>query len=199
MLEEIRRGKAWNVDLVAGRLTIGKQAYRTNLLGTFASGDGTFLWGWENPSAPDWARSLGTLAPLRALARSPGFPLLGQRLVSSDEADVNELALVCGELAGGHPLFVGVHDAGAALLLITDLDLDPAKIPTAYIAGVFLDAINMTRVPIRPCIERFLQRATYRLEANAAGFVARRAADAITVEFDDLGRLTNVSAALRPG
>lgn len=199
MLEDVRADQPWNVDLVEGSLAIGKKIYEANLLGTFASGDGTFLWAWENPGASDWTASLAKLGPLRALGKKPGYELLGQRLVSSEEANVNELALVCGELAGGYPVFVGVHDAGAAILLVTNLDLAPEKMPAAYYAGVFLDVGGMTREPLRACIERFAQRAGFAIEPTSKGLAITRADASLSIEFDHLGRLGGVTGELRPG
>jgi len=199
LLEDVRADQPWHVDFVDGRLSIGKSIYKVNILGTYASDDGSFLWGWENPAAGDWAASLDRLGPLRALGKKPGFEVLGQRMVWSEDADVNELALVCGELAGGYPVFVGVHDDGAVILLMTDLNLDPATLSPVCYAGVFLDVGGMTRAPLRACVERFVRRAGCAVEEKAEGLTIVRRDASLLIEFDHLGRLGGVSGELRPG
>jgi hypothetical protein len=199
MLEDLREDKPWDVDLAKGTLAIGKTRTTANLLGTFASGDRTFLWGWENPAADAWSASLAQLDDLRAILGEPGYEPLGERLLSADDVNINELAHVCGELAGGFPVFVGRHDAGAVLLLVTGVELSPETMPLASYAGVFLSVADMTEAPLRPCIERFLERAGWKQQKSSSGLSLTRADQSLAIAFDELGRIGAVNATLQPG
>ena len=114
MLEDVRDGKPWNADLERGELKLGATTFRAQILGTFSLQSGTFLWAWANPGSDGWTNALTVANALRARGAQPGQAVFAEASIAAGWVNPNELAYVSGELAGGHPVFVGGYDGGAA-------------------------------------------------------------------------------------
>ncbi len=190
LLEDVRGEDGWEVALDEGTLRIGERTYRTQILGTFSASARTFMWAWGNPGAADWGPSTAAALALKGRASADVF---GARVVAEDLVDARELAFVAGELAGGHPVFLGGYDGGCAMLLVTDLPLDPASLPIVYVPGLLGDLATYVRVPPLPCIRRFAQRTGFAVEEpTARKLIARRKDGTFEVELDRKGRIEGV-------
>ncbi len=193
MLEEIREGKPWNVALDRGELTIGGAAYQVQILGTYSEQSNTFLWAWANPGSAGWTPSLTVANALRTRAEEPGQAVYAEPKVAADWVNPRELALVAGEVSGGHPVFVGGYDGGAAFLLVTSLRLDFKKLELTYLPGIVLDLPSLTVADPRLCTFSFLERLGFEVDETESSLVATRADGRVRVDYDDQGRAVEVA------
>lgn len=193
MLEDLRDEKPWNVDLTLGKLVLGEDAFRAQILGTFSNSSATFLWAWANSGNAEWGASLEIANSLRQRGERPGNAVFQETSIAAGWVNPNELAYVSGELAGGHPVFVGAYDGGAALLLLTSARLDVADLPLAYLPGILSGFGSFANADPRPCVRRFVERLGFSVDPGDRSLTATRGADTVTVSFDSEGRVAKVS------
>ena len=206
MLEDVRDGKPWNADLERGELELGATTYRAQILGTFSMQSGTFLWAWANPGSDGWTNSLTVANALRARGAQPGQAVFAEASIAAGWVNPNELAYVSGELAGGHPVFVGGYDGGAAFLLLTSLRLDVQQLPLAYFPGILLDLPSVTmgdprrlsppaETPDRRtrCTRRFAERLGFAVTETPSSMSGTRSDGGFVVRYDGHGRIAEVS------
>ena len=109
----------WNVDLEAGliRFTSASKTVTApvQVIGTFNSVDGTFLWGWDHPSIPEPSRAHAQLA--REFGRRHDLPLFTTRMVECTEAQAWEFTAVALYLSGAQGAYRG--PAGTTMVFMT--------------------------------------------------------------------------------
>jgi|GEM_PF-6465512 len=193
MLEDLRDGTPWNADLERGELELGATVYRAQILGTFSLESGTFLWAWANPGSDGWTNSLTVANGLRARGAQPGQAVFAEASIAAGWVNPNELAYVSGELAGGHPVFVGGYDGGAAFLLLTSLRLDVQQLPLAYLPGILADLPSVTTGDPRRCTRRFAERLGFAVAETPSSTSATRTDGGFRVSYDGYGRIAEVS------
>lgn len=193
MLEELREGKPWNVDLERGELRLGDTTFRAQVLGTFSQQSETFLWAWANPGSDKWTSSLTIANAMRGRAAQPGQAVYAEAKVASGWVNPNELAYVCGELSGGYPVFVGGYDGGAAFMLLTSLRLDFQQLSLAYVPGILLDLPSFTMGNPRLCARRFAERLGLAVTESHSSMTGTRSDGAILVDYDSEDRIVGAS------
>lgn len=201
MLEDIREGKSWEVDLVSGWIRIGEGSCRVQLVGTYAIGSGSFLWGWANPSAGQWTHSLGHALQLK----ERGGPVFGVAEHTEPSFSIPSLAHVSAELCG-RPLFAADH-ADGTVYLVPDIPLDLASFPLAYLGGVLLEfgeMLGYRAPPAGPAMKRFLERLGFSVseqvdasDEDVTHLHASRGPDRISLRIDS-DTLDNVEMSLHP-
>jgi hypothetical protein len=101
-------GGQWGVDLDAGIITFtNDRGWRitapVQVVGTYNTADGTWLWGWDHPSVrPELGRDAETV---RAFGEQYGLEVLTTRKVAVDEADgwqFTALACYLAQAQGGY-------------------------------------------------------------------------------------------------
>jgi hypothetical protein len=193
MLEDVRAENPWNVNLERGELEIGDATYRCQILGTFAHESATFLWAWANPGSNGWTGSLAIANELRARGAQPGQAVYAEPEIAAGWVNPNELAYVSGELSGGHPVFVGSYDGGAAFLLVTSLRLDFRELSIAYVPGILLGVPSVTMGDPRACTRRFAERLGFTVTETPSSMSGTRSDGGFLARWDGEGRLAEVS------
>jgi hypothetical protein len=184
LFDGVARGRSWDADLGAGRLTIGARRYQAQIIGTFARGSRTFLWAWANPGASGWGPSLRAANELRALAQRRGHAVFDQRSVADGWVNARELAYVSGELAGGHPIYAAEAGAATVFLLVTDAEVDPIDMSVALFPDLFLDFQSFAMVDLSACVARFLERVGFEVMGTDAATHGFRERDGASVTID---------------
>ena len=109
----------WAVDLEAGTITFTSATKRVTapvqVIGTYNSLDGTFLWGWDHPSIPEPRRADARLA--RRFGELQNLPSFTTRMVECSEAQAWEFTAVAMYLAGAQGAYRG--PAGTTLVYMT--------------------------------------------------------------------------------
>ena len=109
----------WAVDLEAGTITF-TSATKTvtapvQVIGTYNSLDGTFLWGWDHPSIPGPRRGDARLA--REFGRRQNLPLFTTRMVECTEEQAWRFTAVALYLSGAQGAYRG--PSGTTLVFMT--------------------------------------------------------------------------------
>jgi hypothetical protein len=190
---EPSEGKAWRWNAEATELILGDAAFSAQLLGTYSRQSETFLWAWANPDCTTWTASLEIARKLRVRGVQPGYSVFREPKISPLWVNPHELAYVSGELSGGHTVFVGDYDGGAALLLITSVQVEFQKIPLAYIPGILLDHASYSLCSPRLSARRFAERMGFETRETADCLVATRPDCEFAAKLDETGRITSVS------
>lgn len=92
----------WSADLAAGTITFHFPNHvirgEAELLGSFATEPGTWLWGWANGSVPE--SSTGAAREVRELAIRPGLQLLAAPKLQVSAETADDLANIAVEAGG---------------------------------------------------------------------------------------------------
>ena len=99
----------WNVDLNQGTLTFvfsdGKVSTNIQVVGTYNSADGTFLWGWDHPSVPDNLAEHAEFA--RAWGEKNNEALFTELNISCSVDDVWKISATVNRLAEANGVYLG--------------------------------------------------------------------------------------------
>jgi hypothetical protein len=114
------RGEEWAADLDRGEITFqfkdGVTAIAPiQVIGTYNSKDGTFLWGWDHPSVPQPLRAHAKLA--LEWGKSNNLPAFTSRKVVCTEDEAWSFAAVANRLAGANGAYKG--PSGSTLVFMT--------------------------------------------------------------------------------
>ena len=192
----------WLLDQDAGTITFGGTVVcPAQVLGTQSDADRTWQWAWANPSVPEAVRRDAEL--VRSHGERHGIAAFTEAEHRLDRSISPELlALVASELTDADGYYRGPTDVGAVFVLLRLPDDAPRRrlgdvgrvVRTLGLApmvlGVALD---------REAVEVYL--ASSGLETVVDGdALAGRGADGatVTVRFDRLGRIRDISTTLGP-
>ena len=120
----------WDVDLDAGVITFtnGEGWVITapvQVVGTYNTKDGTFLWGWDHPSIPGPARAAAQ--QVKAFGEKYGLDVLTTRMVEISEDQAWELTALADYLSGAQGAYRGPTNGGTTLVYMTFGELTITK------------------------------------------------------------------------
>lgn len=109
----------WRADLNAGTVMFTNERYRAvaplQIIGTYDTQEGSWLWGWDHPSVPE---ALAVHAGLvRQFAQEHGLGSLLTRSLHCSEDEVWAFAALANRLAGAQGAYRG--PAGTTLVMMT--------------------------------------------------------------------------------
>jgi hypothetical protein len=112
--------ETWAADLDTGVLAFSfadgaKAKAQFQVVGTYNTADGTFLWAWDHPSVPEALRKHAALA--RQWGGRHDLPAFISRKIECTEDDAWGYAAVTNRLANANGVYRG--PAGTALFFIT--------------------------------------------------------------------------------
>ena len=109
----------WSVDLDAGLITFTSAtkvvSAPVQVIGTYNTRDGTFLWGWDHPSVPEARGADARLA--RRFGQLHNLPLFTTRMVECTEEQAWSFTAVALYLSGAQGAYRG--PAGTTLVFMT--------------------------------------------------------------------------------
>lgn len=111
---------SWDVDLAAGTITFHNPkgwviTAPVQLIGTLVPDKGTWMWGWDHPSAPEPARAHAKL--VHAFGEAQGLAALTTRQIEATEQDAWSFTALAAHLAGANGGYRG--PAGSAMVFMT--------------------------------------------------------------------------------
>lgn len=194
--ELVVAGQDWNIDFELGALYFGQNKYLLQLIGSEATHDNTWLWGWANPS---------DLPPF-VLEDSQKLRLWGQQnnlsLFTEEEHPLDDvrnghtLSIITTALADEPACYYrAVHDGGAVFVSFTGVPADVfAPVTAQRFASIVQQIIGQFAVHHKTLVQSFLyQNGTpYAWQGNR--LLANFANEApLEIRFDDLGRIAGIS------
>jgi hypothetical protein len=190
----------WSASLDEGTLTTGGRTFAVELLGTHSAADGSFLWGWDHPSAPPGRTALAER--VRDEAAHRGVRALQDPNPSDEVVHVMTAAILGVGLAGGDAWWLVPDDPTTVVLLVRDdaLAAEPYDlIPLPRVLGV-AEAVD---ADLRRVFDAYLEAPLPGVPAEADGpdaYVLRTEQGTARVELDGdlLGRVT-LELAADPG
>ena len=109
----------WAVDLDTGIITFTSATKRVSapvqVIGTYNTLDGTFLWGWDHPSIPEPRRADARLA--RQFGQLHDLPLFTTRMVECTEEQAWSFTAAALYLSGAQGAYRG--PAGTTMVFMT--------------------------------------------------------------------------------
>lgn len=111
---------SWDADLDAGQITFRNPkgwviTAPVQLIGTLVPDSGTWLWGWDHPSAPEPVRAHAKL--VHAFGAAQGLDALTTRQIEASEDDAWQFTALAAHLAGANGGYRG--PTGRALVFMT--------------------------------------------------------------------------------
>lgn len=193
----------WTVNLTERIFRQSGREVSVSVLGSFATDDNSWLWGWANPQ---WAGSPAVAAAdaVRAAGDRDGIPEFTTQMVDlSGFADprmaAETLALGAMALLGARG-YIGVSANATGRLYMVVAD-DDKLVPQAEPDAITLPRMLMTGAgllpgPHEPVVAGYFAHHGLEYERTADAIQAHLAGgDAVTVEFDDLGRIGKVGVS----
>lgn len=119
----------WSVDLEAGTIKFTSAtkivSAPVQVIGTYNTLDGTFLWAWDHPSIPEPRRADARLA--HRFGQAQNLPLFTTRKVECSEEQAWSFTAVALYLSGAQGAYRG--PAGTAMVFMTfgEMSIAPAK------------------------------------------------------------------------
>jgi hypothetical protein len=118
-LYKIGSGGRWDADLEAGTITFTNDGLvvtaPVQVIGTYITKDGTWLWGWDHSSVPPPVAETAKL--LLAYGKKHGLERITTRKISCSEEEAWELTSMASTLSGAQGLYRG--PAGTTLVFMT--------------------------------------------------------------------------------
>jgi hypothetical protein len=117
----------WAADLSAGTITFSFPDRTTasaaiQVIGTYNTADGTFLWGWDHPSVPEPLRRHAQLA--REWGQEHGLASFTTRSVACAEDDAWNFAAVANRLASANGVYRGPSGVARVFMTFGDVKLE---------------------------------------------------------------------------
>ena len=116
-VDAVVKDRDWNVDLSAGFLYFGADAYPVQFIGSESASSNTWLWGWENINGfPESV--VATAHEMKRMGERYGLtPFTTAKLALTDTINGHNLAMaVCALSRGSICYYRGPHAGGAVLM-----------------------------------------------------------------------------------
>jgi hypothetical protein len=112
--------ETWAADLDTGEIVFtykdgSKASAQVQVVGSYNTADGTFLWAWDHPSVPEPLRAHATLT--REWGEAHNLQALISRKIECSEDDAWSYAALTNRLANANGVYRG--PAGTALYFMT--------------------------------------------------------------------------------
>ncbi|WP_350275903.1 DUF6882 domain-containing protein [Kribbella sp. HUAS MG21] len=178
-----------------------------SLLGSFSELDRTWLWGWANPGFGAEAPAVAPTLAIREFGERHGIPEF-----TSDSPDLSGfeqpaqaaimLAITAGTVLGGRGVWsTAINEGrGHVYLHVADEQLPRAGFDAVATPRLLINAISVFPSDHRQVVRGYLQH--FGLPYDEAADAIRSTTpngSTLAVEFDELGRIGNISGQPKPG
>ncbi|MFV2116488.1 DUF6882 domain-containing protein [Micromonospora sp. LOL_025] len=190
----------WQLDLGSGTVTFGDDLrYQIQLLGTESHRDGSWLWAWANEASGLPPALLQLCGWLREYGHHHGIAEFTEPTFPLQRADGHRLALLASGLTG-RCYYRGPYPGGAAFLHLDDAPPQiTAPIRPERTVTVLGQVIQGFPVDHRIAVESFLRQQSWHLSPAPTSLTAHRSdGSTLRVDFDSLGRVSNMSTTVNP-
>jgi hypothetical protein len=189
---------AWNADLDAGEISYGEgKNYPVQALGTYSHQSNNWLWAWANKQA-DWPQRVQIQAnQLKAYGEANNLELLTMPSINTPINDVHLIGLIATGLFDASAYYVADYGQGAMLFLLKTDQLVAATNEQARALTVIPQMISAYEMNHKNAIMHYLNAKSYSITHDKNTLTAAKNGNSLTVEFDALGRLTNLNGQIK--
>ena len=193
---------AWDYDVGAGALVFGgKQRLAAQILGTYAQDSNTWLWSWANTASGLPAQAVAIATKLREWGKAKAVGQLTTAEFTCDRATSPELlGLLAIGLAKLPAFFIGRHEHGAVVLLVTSPDANPLpKLTNTAFINHLMGVIQQGEISShRDAVVGFCNALGWQGEMGADVAVISNPHEkaVIRLAFDTLGRITSATTTV---
>lgn len=117
----------WSVDLDAGRITFTSATKSVSapvqVVGTYNTLDGTFLWGWDHPSIPEPRRAAAHLA--RRFGELHNLPAFTTRMIECTQEEAWRFTAVALYLSGAQGAYRGPSGTTMVFMTFGNMTITP--------------------------------------------------------------------------
>ncbi len=198
-LSDLIGDRGWQLDLGQGVVTFGSDLrFPVQVLGSESHGEGTWLWAWANTGSNIPPQALHLVGWLREYGQHHGIPELTEASLSLDKVDGHQLALLASGLTG-RCYYRGPYDGGAVFFHLDNVpDQVLAPVAPERALTVISQVLQAFPVDHRTFVLAFLQQQRWQVQTTAEAITGRHASGSdIRVDFDQLGRISNIGGQLR--
>ncbi len=189
----------WGVDMETGLISFGDRlSAPMQILGTYSYDSATWLWAWAN-EASNIPRELQKEANfLREFGEDNKVEFLTMDEYKMEPTDVHSLGLIASGMFGSSAYYAGDYGDGILLVTIKDERIDDvAYNEQARILSVFPEIARIFAVNHKRALSSYLEAKEYAVTMNNNKLSACKATNSISAEFDDMGRLLNISGEIK--
>jgi hypothetical protein len=200
-LGDLIRERDWQLDLTSGTVTFGDDLrYHIQLLGTESHNDGSWLWAWANEASDLPPALLRMCGWLREYGAREGVAELTEPTFALQRADGHRLAMLASGLTG-RCYYRGPYPGGAVFFHLSDAPPQiVAPVRPERALSVLGQVIQGFPVDHRIVVESFLRQQSWHLDAAPTSVTAHHPdGSTLRVDFDALGRVSNMSGTVDPG
>lgn len=123
-LSEFLGEHRWSLDVPAGTVDFGLgRVYSVQIIGTESRADASWLWAWANAASRIPEGLLRSAKELRRFGERESVQAFVEPELRLEAVDAHILGLVASGITGADAYYLGHHDRGAVLFLISDSTL----------------------------------------------------------------------------
>lgn len=185
-------------------LTIGGRPLHVVLLGTVSKQTNTWLWSWANQG---FASDIPAIAPAKRVTdvadswglwelAEPQFGLAG--VLDTGLGAGASIALVAAPIIGATAFYSADYGAGTAYFGILDPAVPRVRPQAVTFPRRILDAVGLRPENPRSQVLTYASVHDLRVTGDERQLKVHIGGDVMGVQFDDQGRITNISGSLGP-
>lgn len=194
--------QGWDVNLDEGKIYFdGHEGVAVQAVGSFAHGDGSWLWAWGNQASNLPAAVLADAERIRQYGRQHGIGWLNERSFPATFERLHEIGAAAVGLCGADAYYLGDYGQGVLLMNLYDERLKQAYAASPHMRtlGIIPQLVSAFELPDhRAAVRHYLQDKGYRLTETDRQLNAERADGGLAAEFDAENRLSGLNSTLRP-
>ena len=191
--------RPWQLDLAVGTVTFGDLGdFPIQILGTESNKDLSWLWAWANTASGFPPALLERVNALKQRGidedipelTAPGGPLTG--------GEGHTFSILASGLTERVAYYRGPYDGGAVYMLVEGLPDSVFAVPDAPRAiQVINHVVSNYKIAHRPMLESLFEHYGWHLSPGETSLtVSSPTGDALTIRFDELGRIGGMDAAV---
>lgn len=201
--QEVIGGRPFEADLQRGSVTFGGElTVRAELIGTEATGPGSWMWSWANPGGfPDAVTGAARHARDHGERTGVGELTTGEVPLDGPAVGYRMAVVTCG-LAGGYAFYPAEAGPGTLAYLLLDspaLALPPVSLPRVLTVLTAVTASGQV-ADWRRALHLFGGQRGLEVRPDERGveLVHPAGQGSIRVDLDQLGRVADITGRLEP-
>ncbi len=191
----------WWLDLPAGTVDFGQgRVYPIQLIGTESNADHTWLWAWANKETKIPEPLLRSATRLREFGVQEQVQALVEPELTLDSVDSHTLGLVAAGITGADAYYLGHHDRGAVLFLVSASELQSAlKQSVLHMTTIFTTFISSWSVASHQrAFVAYARAKGCRVTLNGSRVACVSAiGEEIYGDFNEAGRLISLNTSMK--